>query len=83
MDNDDMFEGMQDPYDRLNEMEAGLINHADHITQLGQQLKQFGEHQTKISENLKELARVNWHLTTLVRTLELRVEELEKRNEIN
>lgn len=81
MDNDDMMSNLQDPFDRLNEMEEGLLNHAHHIEKIGEQVKGHGVLLEKISDNMKELARLNWRLHMLTQTLEQRIEKLEQNNE--
>lgn len=81
MANDDMMRNLQDPFDRLNEMEEGLLNHAHHIEKTAEQVQSHGVLLEKISDNLKELARLNWRLHMLTQTLEQRIETLEKINE--
>lgn len=56
MDNDDLFGQFQDPYERLNEMEAGLVNHAGHIENMAQQVKQNSKLILQISDAMKEMA---------------------------
>jgi hypothetical protein len=55
MDND-LFGNFQDPYDRLEEMEEGLLNHAQHIEQLVAQTKRNALLLMEITETMQELA---------------------------
>lgn len=56
MDNDDLFNQFQDPYERLNEMEAGLLNHAEHIQNMAHQVKQNARLILQISDAIKDMA---------------------------
>lgn len=54
---DDLFGNIQDPYERLNEMEVGLVNHAHHIESITRQLKQNAGLIVQLSDGMKEMAR--------------------------
>lgn len=59
MDNDDdeLLGNIQDPYDRLEEMEHGLINHARHIENVSRQVKQNSKLIMQISDAMKQMAK--------------------------
>lgn len=58
MDDDDMFGEIRDPFERLNECEQGLVNHANHIEKLGGQVKTNAQLILQFTEHMKEVARV-------------------------
>lgn len=78
---DDFMRGFRDPYDRLEEIESGLLNHAQHIEQITEQLKINSQLSEKITDNFRELARANWHLFQLVQQLQQRIDQLEGTDE--
>lgn len=51
-----MFDNIQDPLQRLDDMEEGLLNHAQFIQSAMEQIKNQGEMILKLSEGLKEVA---------------------------
>lgn len=55
-DDDDLFDSIQDPFERLNEMEVGLVNHAGHIENMAGQVKQNARLILQISDAIKEMA---------------------------
>ena len=56
-DDDEIFGSIQDPYDRLNEMEEGLMNHAHHIEKIARQVKQNAGLIVQVSDGMKEMAK--------------------------
>ena len=61
MDNNP-FNDLKDPYDRLEEMEQGLLDHARHITSLLEQTRSQSELLEAIGNNMQELAKMNLYL---------------------
>lgn len=55
-DDEDLFGQFSDPYERLNELEGGLVNHAGHIENMAQQVKQNARLILQISDAIKEMA---------------------------
>lgn len=81
MDNE-MFSGAQDPFDRLEQMEEGLMNHAEFIQGTLKQVKEQGEMIVKLSEGMKELAVAMQFLQMEIDSLKIRMRVSEARNEI-
>lgn len=54
---DDMFGSSRDPFDRLNDCEQGLVNHANHIEKLGSQVKTNAQLILQFTDHMKEMAR--------------------------
>jgi hypothetical protein len=55
MDNNDLFSNLQDPFQRLEEMEEGLLNHAHHIERMAGQTKEHALMFVEISDSIKQL----------------------------
>jgi uncharacterized coiled-coil protein SlyX len=77
MNDDDIFSNIQDPFQRLNEMEEGLLNHAHHIEQMVAQLSEHGDMMVKISQTLKYLSSNNSSLHQQTQALHHRIKTLE------
>lgn len=54
---DDMFGSSRDPFDRLNDCEQGLVNHANHIEKLGSQVKTNAQLILQFTDHMKEMTR--------------------------
>lgn len=57
MDDDEMFGSLRDPFERLNDCEQGLVNHANHIEKLGSQVKTNAQLILQFTDHMKEMAR--------------------------
>jgi hypothetical protein len=83
MDNDDMFENIQDPLQRLDEMEEGLLNHAQFIQNAMEQIKNQGEMILQLSQGLKEVALAMQMQEMNIDNLKIRMRVAEAKYEIN
>ena len=82
MDNDDMFDNIQDPLQRLEEMEEGLHNHAQFIQSAMEQIKNQGQMILKLSEGLKEMALAMQMQEMTIDNLKIRMRVAEAKYEI-
>ena len=79
MDNDDMGTGFRDPFDRLDDLEVIITGHALCLEQMSDQVKEHSHLGVKISGSLLEMIRHIDIMSSKIRELEYRIEQLETR----
>ena len=77
MNNDDDT-GLQDPFDRLNNLEMNALECSFTMMELGERVSEHSQLGVKISTNLIEIVRHIDLLTSKIFELEYRLREMEK-----
>ena len=74
-----MFDGIEDPLDRLENIEIVQMGQGVAMVDLGEQMKTHSHLGVKLSESLVELVRHIDVLTSKIYELEQRIEQLENK----
>lgn len=79
MDNNP-FDDLRDPFERLEEIEVGLMDHANHIHRLIDRVKEQGEILETMASNMQQMAKMNLHLYEQGLKFKTKIEKLEREN---